>query len=744
MILTVALLLGLAASYLVIAAIEASRLGISFRQALFYVPFTLVYRIADRRILIARQAEPPVIYAVIHQSRIDPAMMLALLPQDTLHILDPASASAAWLEPWRELARTIPFNAEHVFVSRRLVRHLRGKGRLAVYFPDAVEPDTKAFRLYRAVGRIASRAEARIVPIFIGGARHLPLSLTSPERSPRQWFPTLRLGVLEPATLTELAERRGPPQSRMSNVLFDRLAEARLAGVDLSCSLFLALRDAAFRFGIDRSPVEDVASGRLDWRRLFIEARLLGSRFASKTAPGEAVGVMLPNTNALVVALVGLFSAGRVAALVNYTAGPGSVTSAIRTAIVRTVVSSRAFVQQAGLADIVRAAEQGGAKFIWLEDISAGATIVEKLAAMLLWRVPLARQDAEKPAIILFTSGTEGSPKAVVLSHRNLLANAMQAEARIAISPQDTLLNVLPAFHSFGLTGGTLLPLLTGVRLFLYPTPLHYKLIPGVAARVKPTILFGTDTFLTGYARAASDSDFSSLRLVVAGGEPVKAETRRLWHERFGVEIMEGYGLTEAAPVVAVNSTLHSRDGTVGRLLPGMRMRLEPVEGISDGGRLWVSGPNVMMGYMTAERPGELQSSTDASHDTGDIVTIDREGFVTIKGRAKRFAKIAGEMVSLGAIEMLVQALWPEDTHAVVAFPDRRRGERIALVTTAEAADTGALRQFGKQIGADALLIPQDIVKVEAIPMLGTGKIDYAAARQLALGRLGLNAAAVS
>lgn len=742
MILTVTLLLGLVAAYLAIAAIEVTRLGISFRQALFYIPFKFLYPIADRRVLVARQAEPPVIYAVVHQSRIDPAMMLALLPQDTLHILDPDSASAAWLEPWRELARTIAFNAEHVFVSRRLVRHLRGKGRLAVYFPDAVEPDMKTFRLYRAVARIASKAEARIVPIFIGGARHLPFSLTTPERAPRRWFPTLRIGVLEPATLSELAERRGAPQSTMSNTLFDRVAEARLAGVDLSRSLFVALRKAAFRFGIDRCPLEDVAGGRLDWRRLFVEARLLGNRFASTSAPGEAVGLILPNANALVVSLVGLFSAGRVAALINYTAGPASVTSAVRTAVVRTVVSSRAFVQKAGLADIVLAAEQGGAKFIWLEDISVGATIIEKLAATLFWRVPLARQDAEKPAIILFTSGTESSPKAVVLSHRNLLANTMQAEARIAISPLDTLLNVLPAFHSFGLTGGTLLPLLTGVRLFLYPSPLHYKLIPGVAARVKPTILFGTDTFLTGYARAASDNDFSSLRLVVAGGEPVRAETRRIWRERFGAEIIEGYGLTEAAPVVAVNSTLHNRDGTVGRLLPGMRMRLEPVEGIGEGGRLWISGPNVMMGYMTAERPGELQSSTDASHDTGDVVTIDREGFITIKGRIKRFAKIAGEMVSLGAIEMLVHALWPEDMHAVVAVPDQRRGERVVLVTTAEAAEAGMLRQYGKQVGADALLIPQDIIKVEQIPVLGTGKTDYAAARRLALERLGLNAAA--
>lgn len=742
MILTGALLLGVVVAYMAIAAIETLRLGIGFRQALFYVPFKLIYPIADRRIRIAREAKPPVIYAITHQSRIDPALMLALLPQDTLHILDPDSAAAAWLEPWRELARTIAFNAEHVFVSRRLVRHLRGKGRLAVYFPDAVEPDVKAFRLYRAVARIAAQADAVIVPIFVGGARHLPFSFTPADKAPRRWFPRLVLGVVEPASLAELTERPGGQQTTAANALFDRVAESRFAAVDLSRSLFLALREAAFRFGVSHTAVEDASAGPVTYKRLLIEGRLLGQRFASASAPGEALGVMLPNSNALVASLVGLFSGSRVAAVINHTSGSASITAAIRTALIRTVVSSRAFVNKAGLAQVVEAAEQGGAKFIWLEDISTGATFAEKLAATLLWRLPLAKQDAEKPAVILFTSGTEGTPKAVVLSHRNLVANAMQAEARIAFSPLDTVLNVLPPFHSFGLTGGTLLPLLTGVRLFLYPSPLHYKLIPDMAAKARPTILFGTDTFLAGYARTAEDDDFASVRLVVAGAEPVRPETRRVWRDRFGAEILEGFGLTEAAPVVAVNSSIHNREGTVGRLLPGMQLRLEPVEGIAEGGRLWISGPNVMMGYMTADRPGEIQPLDEAWHDTGDIVSNDREGFISVKGRARRFAKIAGEMVSLGAMEMLVQALWPEDRHAVVAVPDRRRGERIVLVTTAGEADPEALVRYGKEVGANALMIPQDIVKVDAVPMLGSGKTDYPSARRLALERLGLDKAA--
>ncbi|TIP02687.1 MAG: 2-acyl-glycerophospho-ethanolamine acyltransferase [Mesorhizobium sp.] len=740
MILTLALLAGLVFAWLLIAVIERFRLDLRVTQALLYVPFKLAYRIADSRIRIARSANTPVIYVISHQSRIEPALMLSLLPDDTLHILDEASARSPWLEPWRELGRTIAFNAEHVFVSRRLVRVLKGKGRLAVYLPDNVEPDVKSFRLFRAITRVAMQADARIVPIFVAGTRDLPVSLTPKEKAPRHWFPRLSVSVLEPMTIAELVARN-PDMASNTNALFDRFAEARLYGTNLDRGLFLAMRDAADRVGPSHPIIEDVISGSLSYRKMFIGARVLGRRFEAVTAPSEAVGVLLPNANGVVLTFVGLISAARIAAMINYTAGPASVTAAIRTAVIRTVVSSRAFVEKAGIDDIIAAVEAGGAKMLWLEDVRAGVTVLDKVAGALLWRFPLQRQQASKPAVILFTSGSEGTPKAVVLSNRSLLANVMQAEARVSVSPADILLNVLPVFHSFGLTGGTILPLVLGIKLFLYPSPLHYKIIPEIARKVKPTVMFGTDTFLANYARTAKDGDFSSLRFVVAGAEAVKPETRRTYRDRFQASIVEGFGLTEAAPVVAVNTSIHGRDGTVGRPLPAIRMKLEPVEGITEGGRLWLDGPNMMMGYMNADRPGELQQ-LEGWHDTGDIVSIDREGFITIRGRAKRFAKIAGEMVSLGAVEMLVQSLWPEERHAAVAVPDKRRGERIVLVTTAEDASAEELRQFGKKAGAAELMVPNDIIKVEEIPVLGSGKTDYVSARKLAIDRLGLGVAA--
>ena len=739
MILIGVVVLALLLAWLAGAGWLSHRLGTGFRQAFLYLPLKLLYSVDDRRIVVARKSSTPVIYVVTHRSRLDPALMLALLPPETLHILDDVSAKSWWLEPYRELARTIAFNTEHVFISRRLVRHLRGKGRLAVYIPEAVEPSAKAFRLYRALARIAGEANASIVPIYVDGYRGKPTSVRA-DAAPRDLFPRLSISTLPGRTIDELTRDASYGSPSPANALFDRMADVRLAAFDFSQPLFQAIRSAAEKYGPSRTILEDVVTGALTYRRLFIAARIIGGKITAQSQ-GDTIGVLLPNANGVVITLLGLWSAGKATAMINYTAGPANVTTACNTAVIKTVVSSRAFIEKANIQDIVEAVEAAGCRILWLEDIRNGVSKLDKLLAALLWRRPLASSEANKAAMVLFTSGSEGLPKAVVLSHRNLLANAMQIETRISLSTADKLLNVLPVFHSYGLTGGTILPLMTGVHTVLYPSPLHFKLIPELARKVRPTIMFATDSFLAAYAKTADDDDFASLRLVVAGAEPLRTETRRVWKERFGTELVEGFGMTEAAPVVAVNTAIHGRPGTVGRLLPGIEIKLEPVEGIEGAGRLWVKGPNVMMGYMTADRPGVLQP-LDGMHDSGDIVSVDKDGFLTINGRAKRFAKIAGEMISLGAVELLAQSLWPEERHAVVAVPDKRRGERIVLVTTESGADHNALRQHGKKSGIAEIMLPSDIIKIDEIPALGAGKIDYGATRKLALQRLGIDLAA--
>ncbi len=507
---------------------------------------------------------------------------------------------------------------------------------------------------------------------------------------------------------------------------------SRFAGM----TIFQAFVDAARRYGSKEPVLEDAVGNKFSYGRMMTGARIVGDRLMSRTRHGEIVSVLMPNANAVVSVFLGLQSSGRIPAMLNYTAGPRIVLSACQTVKARLVIASRQFIEKADLFETQKALEDAGLKFFWLEDMLPEIGWFEKLKGALLSRRALAASKPEDPALILFTSGSEGFPKAVVLSHQNILSNSAQVGQRIAFGPEDKLFNVLPVFHSFGMTGGMILPLLFGVRLYLYPSPLHFKMIPQAVAKVRPTILFGTDTFLNGYARTAKDSDFASVRLVVAGAEAVKPETRRTWSERFDTMILEGFGLTEAAPVVAVNTPDENQPGSVGKLLPGIEYRIEPVEGIEDGGRLWLKGPNVMLGYITHDRPGELQPLSDGWHDSGDIVQMDENGYVMIRGRAKRFAKIAGEMVSLGAIELMASALWPEAAHAVVSVPDAKRGERIVLLTTWEKAEKDDLRKALKEEGYPELMVPDIIIRVSDIPLLGSGKTDYPGAEMLARAQL--------
>jgi acyl-[acyl-carrier-protein]-phospholipid O-acyltransferase/long-chain-fatty-acid--[acyl-carrier-protein] ligase len=461
---------------------------------------------------------------------------------------------------------------------------------------------------------------------------------------------------------------------------------------------------------------------------------VLGRRLDALLPAGERVGVMLPNANAALVTLFGLQAFARIPAMLNFSAGADGMLSACRTAEVSVVISSRGFVTRGRMERIV-AQMEGQVRFLWLEDIRAGLGRVARLRGLLAaWRadrLPGARSAADAPAVVLFTSGSEGTPKGVVLSHRNILANCAQLAAVLDFGPADRIVNAMPMFHSFGLTGGTLLPLFGGVRTFFYPSPLHYRIVPETIYDTDASIAFGADTFLAGWARFAHPYDFRSVRLVFAGAEKLRDETRQLYLDRFGVRILEGYGITEAAPVLAVNTPMHHRAGTVGRLLPGIAHRIDPVDGIAEGGRLVVRGPNVMLGYLRSAAPGVLEPPPEGWFDTGDIVALDAKGFVTILGRAKRFAKIGGEMVSMAAAEDLATALWPDAAHAVVAQPDARKGERLVLVTTRRDAAPSALLAHAAARGVGEINVPRSVVTVDAIPLLGTGKTDYPAVARL-------------
>jgi acyl-[acyl-carrier-protein]-phospholipid O-acyltransferase/long-chain-fatty-acid--[acyl-carrier-protein] ligase len=290
--------------------------------------------------------------------------------------------------------------------------------------------------------------------------------------------------------------------------------------------------------------------------------------------------------------------------------------------------------------------------------------------------------------------------------------------------------------HCFGLNTGVILPLMLGFKTVLHPTPLQPKEISRRIRENDATILLSTDTFLSQYVRAGEDGDLNKLRIVACGAERVRDETRQLLHRKCSIDILEGYGLTEASPLAAINQPGANHAGTIGHLLPGMEARLEPVQGIPNAGRMFVRGPNVMLGYIRSNNPGVIQPPKDGWHDTGDVVHIDEEGFISIKGRLKRFAKIGGEAVSLAVVENIALALWPDFGHAAISMPDGRKGEHIVLLTTNPEADRIDLVGWAQNHGVPELAVPKRIIHIDAIPVLGTGKIDYTRVERMALAEL--------
>lgn len=496
--------------------------------------------------------------------------------------------------------------------------------------------------------------------------------------------------------------------------------------------LFDALIEAARTYGPKKAILEDQERNPLTYIDVIRAAFALGGKLANLTSRGERVGMLLPTSSAAVVTFFALHAFGRTPVMLNFTAGIRNLRAAVKLAGVTRVLSSRRFVEQGKLHDVIDALE-AICEITYLEDVRKSIGLADRafaLAASLAPRRVRVASDPDDPAVVLFTSGSFGAPRGVVLTQANVLANVDQVAAHIDLDPAWVMFNPLPVFHCFGLTGGVLLPLFTGMKAFEYPSPLHVKIIPTLLRETGANILLATDTFVNQYARSAEPDDMKGLQFIVCGAEKVRDETHDLIIDRFGpIPVLEGYGATEASPVIAVNKPGDNRRGTVGGLLPGIETRVEPVDGIRRGGRLLVRGPNIMAGYL--DEDGVIDPPADGWHDTGDVVEMSSDDWITILGRVKRFAKIGGEMVSLTAAETLAASLWPDARHAVIAEADSRKGERLVLVTDQRDADVAQLVAHAQAVGASELSAPRRIVKVAEIPVLGTGKTDYVAIQRM-------------
>jgi acyl-[acyl-carrier-protein]-phospholipid O-acyltransferase/long-chain-fatty-acid--[acyl-carrier-protein] ligase len=683
-----------------------------------------------------------VIIVANHTSLLDAPLLAMFLPGSLTFAINTRIASSRWLQPVLKLVKIFPMDPTNPLSTKSLIRYMQKENK-AVIFPEGrITVTGTLMKIYDGTGMIADKSDAMVLPVRIDGAQYTPFSHLR-GRVRLSWYPHIKLTVLPPQKVHPPAEVRGRARRQQAGLQLSHImTDMMFATSQYHNTLFESLMDARRIHGGAHIVMEDIERKPFSYNKLIMASFVLGKKLAHLTQAREYVGLLLPSTCATMLTFMGLHAWGRVPAMLNYTVGARGMLSACETAQLRRVITSRRFIELANLGKVAEALSEK-VQLIYLEDIGKQITAFDKLAGTVSglfaqsgYRRNCAQVSADDPAVVLFTSGSEGAPKGVVLSHTNLLANRTQLSVCIDFSSRDIILNALPLFHSFGLTAGTLLPLLSGMKVFFYPSPLHYRIVPEIAYDINATVMFGTNTFLAGYARFAHPYDFYSVRYVFAGAEKLHEETRKVWSEKFGVRIFEGYGATETSPVLAVNSPIYNLPGSVGQLLPGIEFQLEDVPGVDNGGRLYVKGPNIMLGYLLNENPGELVPPEcelgEGWYDTGDIVDVDADGFAHILGRAKRFAKIAGEMVSLTSVEETIGQLWRGVLHAVVALPDKQKGEQLVLVTEYKDAERSDLLAFARSKGIGEINVPKKFVPVDKLPLMGTGKTDYPAVQKLA------------
>lgn len=682
-------------------------------------------------------AEDGLLIVANHESFLDGLLLCIFLPKKATFVVHTSTYKKWWFRQALRLTRHVEVNTANPIAMKKVIRLLEA-GENVVVFPEGrVTATGEIQKVYDGPGFIAGKTGATVLPVRIDGAAESYFGCVARHQLKRL-FPRVILTVMPTTNIVmPKATNRSFPTAkqrrRIAGEGMRSVMQKMLLQSKQSRTLFEVFLDAVDKFGGSYRLIEDMNETEETYQDLLKKSLALGKIASKVSSPNEVVGVLMPNITNTLALILGMSAFNRVPAMLNYTSGTAGIQNACIAANVKTIITSHKFIEKAELESVV--ANLKNLNVVYLEDLRAQFGVIDRAwlmgYALHYPRAVMESNSPDDPAVVLFTSGSEGKPKGVVHSHKSILANIAQILAILDFNPADKFMMVLPIFHAFGFTG-SMLPVLNGIKIHIFPSPLQYKVIPEIIHNRGCTVFFATSTFLGNYAKYAHPYDFNKLRIVVAGAEKLNNEVRKIYAEKFGIHILEGYGATECAPVLSANTPMANLHGSVGQFIPGLEHKLESVPGINSGGLLHVRGENVMKGYYLFDNPGVLNPPEDGWYNTGDIVEVDARGYIHIKGRVKRFAKVAGEMVSLEVVEHIACTAATEYQHAASSVSDAQRGESIVLFTTDKKLKREDLQIVAKNLGLPELAVARKIVAVEEIPLLGTGKTDYVTLKQMA------------
>lgn len=600
-------------------------------------------------------------------------------------------------------------------------------------------------KMFDGPSKISLDTNSDIIPIFLDGPEK---SIFSRTKSKLEYFPKITVffrQAIKVSSFKHIEDQKEKIQSitqKMYDVLCDMNTKIK---INNSSTLFQSLIEKYKNSKSKEIIFTDHEKYYLEQGEsiytVLISAIALGDEIKKiqKFSNATNVGLLVPSTPATLKAFYAIQYAKLVPAIINFTNGVQTIQNSLNIAKIKTIYTFRKFIKKGNLEELVDTLSNNY-HIVYIEDINPLNTNTTNIISRMIMRTKLffayiAPQQFYYPnnpnsaAVILFTSGSEGHPKAVNLSHINLQSNISQLTSKIDTNTSDCLFHALPIFHSFGLIT-MLLAVQSNIKTLFFPDPKRYIFIPNLIYNANATILFSTNTFLKLYAEYAHQYDFYSLRYVFAGAEKLENSTRQMFFEKFGIRILEGYGATETSPVISVCSNMHYKVDTVGRFLPLIEHKIVPVEGISEGGELHIKGPNVMLGYMTINNPGKI-NYLKSWYNTGDIVSIDNKGFIKILGRIKRFAKIAGEMISLTVCEDLVQSDNIKNEICCVVIKNNKDQETIVCLSTI-AIEQDNIIKLCKEKGISTMHLPKIYFQVKEIIKLSTGKNNYPEMQKIA------------